>query len=227
MVKRCVVGNCNNSNLTGSTMHLFPRDRTYRQKWERFVRQGRAHWTHATSTSVICGAHFVTPDDFEGYQQWSMGYKRQLDLKKAQFPLKYLIAKIQKRQHAVQLSQQRHQQPPYIPQRRCLASVYPDTSAMQVGDRSKKRTRTDSAIRKLSVARVCKLSSCFNSVVLSCCSGRIIRPMYNVHYLMNINKHVCTLVCFISECFLPRQRNASLRLTMYYNLFMCIFYIII
>ena len=91
MVKRCVVGNCNNSNAPGSTMHLFPRDRTYRQKWERFVRQGRAHWTHATPTSVICGAHFVTPDDFDGYQQWSMGYKRQLDLKKGAIPTKMSI----------------------------------------------------------------------------------------------------------------------------------------
>ena len=91
MVKRCVVGNCNNSNATCSTMHLFPRDRTYRQKWERFVRQGRAHWTHATSTSVICGAHFVTPDDFDGYQQWSMGYKRQLYLKKGAIHTKMSI----------------------------------------------------------------------------------------------------------------------------------------
>ena len=67
------------------------RSNIYRQKWERFVRQGRAHWTHATSTSVICGAHFVTPDDFDGYQQWGMGYKRQLDLKKGAIPTKMSI----------------------------------------------------------------------------------------------------------------------------------------
>ena len=136
MVKRCVMGNCNNSNLTGSrpTKHLFPRDRTYRQKWERFVRQGegRAHWTHATATSVICGTHFVTPDNFEEYQQWSMGYKRQLDLKKGAIPssLKCLIAKILK---------SRHQQPPHIPQRHCLRPPGCVGDAIS-GDRSKELT---------------------------------------------------------------------------------------
>ena len=170
MVKRCVVGNCNNSNATGSTMHLFPRDRTYRQKWERFVRQGRAHWTHATSTSVICGAHFVTPDDFDGYQQWSMGYKRQLDLKKGAIPTK--------------MSHRKDQETPTTTATAIPTATEHSTATLSdkclpgyvgyaSGDRPKKRTRTDSAVRKLSVARVCKTFFVFNSVVLSCCSVRI------------------------------------------------------
>ena len=70
------------ANLTGSTMHLFSRDRTYRQKWERFVRQGRAHWTHVTATSVICGAHYVKYcRRLQGISAVEYGIYRQLDSK--------------------------------------------------------------------------------------------------------------------------------------------------
>ena len=183
MVKRCVVGNCNNSNLTGSTMHLFPRDRMYRQKWERFVRQGRAHWTHATATSVICGAHFVTPDDFEGYQQWIMGYKRQLDLKKGAIPSKMshrkdpetpICTPTVSTATSTSVPTATAHSPATLSATKCLPGCVSDES----GDRTK-RTRTDSAVRKLSVARV---RNTFFAVVLSCCSGRIKIILYHSAY---------------------------------------------
>ena len=31
---------------------------------------------------AICGAHFVAPDDFEGYEQWNAGFKENRSLKK-------------------------------------------------------------------------------------------------------------------------------------------------
>lgn len=86
MVNKCVVGNCNNSNLTGHSVHEFPKEPVTRQKWKRFVRNNRADWTHATATSIICGSHFVAPGDFEGFVQWKMGFRRKLDVKKSAVP---------------------------------------------------------------------------------------------------------------------------------------------
>lgn len=83
MVKRCVVGNCSNLIVTDYLMHMFPQDPISRQKCEKFFRNGRSDKTHATANSTICGTHFMTPDDFEGYMQWMMDYKKQLDLKKS------------------------------------------------------------------------------------------------------------------------------------------------
>ncbi|XP_070545818.1 zinc finger protein 37-like isoform X2 [Ptychodera flava] len=85
MVKRCVLGGCSNSNLDGISIHMFPRDNFYRKKWDDFVRLTRKDWDCSTNASVLCGAHFVAPDDFDGYQQWKMGFKK-LHLKKGAVP---------------------------------------------------------------------------------------------------------------------------------------------
>ena len=57
-------------------MHLFPRDRTYRQKWERFVRQGYEGRSQGkldprryAPRLASFAAHISldpTPDDFRG-----------------------------------------------------------------------------------------------------------------------------------------------------------------
>lgn len=88
MVKRCVVQGCGNSSATGHSVHFFPKEKNMRSKWERFVKTTRAAWAHATATTVICGAHFVAPDDFEGYNKWKLGYATKLYLKKSAIPSK-------------------------------------------------------------------------------------------------------------------------------------------
>ena len=85
MVNRCVVGGCSNTNKDGVTCHRFPKEKSARQKWERFVQSTRKNWK-CTDHSIICGAHFVVPDDFENFMQWEMGFKSKLELKKTAIP---------------------------------------------------------------------------------------------------------------------------------------------
>jgi len=84
MVKRCVVGGCSNSNLSGATVHVLPSDPVVRKKWEKFVKRTRKGWS-ASSTSVVCGSHFQF-DDFIGLEMWRAGYRIKLDLKKDAVP---------------------------------------------------------------------------------------------------------------------------------------------
>ncbi len=72
MVHRSVVGGCGNTNFDGISMHRFPKDPKIRDKWERFVKATRKHWNHASECSVICGQHFITQDDFEGYNIYAV-----------------------------------------------------------------------------------------------------------------------------------------------------------
>ena len=136
---------------------LSARDRTL------FDKDGSAHWTHDTATSVICGAHFVTLDDFEGYHQCSMVYKRQLDLKKGAIPSKMSYRKDPETPMACKCN-------PTVATATSTATANSTatlSAASASGDRSKKRTRTDSAVRKLSVARVCKTFLSFCHVVVA------------------------------------------------------------
>lgn len=60
VVKRCVVKNCSNSNLTSHLMHSFPLYTIFQQNWTFCSKQV----VHATINSVISVTHFATHDDF-------------------------------------------------------------------------------------------------------------------------------------------------------------------
>ena len=57
LVKRCVVGSCNNSNKTGHSTHFFfPKEERIRRQW---IQVKRADFLQPTEHSIICGAHFA------------------------------------------------------------------------------------------------------------------------------------------------------------------------
>ena len=74
MVKRCVVGSCNNSNKTGHSTYFFPKEERIRRKWIKFVQVKRADFLSPTEHSIICGAHFA-PECFEDDGMVKMGLK--------------------------------------------------------------------------------------------------------------------------------------------------------
>lgn len=87
MVKRCVLGGCTNTNQSDVSVHTFPADPHLKKKWDNFVSLTRSDWRGGRSgLSVICGAHFVAPDDFVGFVQWRAGFRRKLDLVKGAVP---------------------------------------------------------------------------------------------------------------------------------------------
>ena len=53
MVKRCVVGSCNNSNKTGHSTHFFPKEERIRRQWIKFVQVKRADFLQPTEHSII------------------------------------------------------------------------------------------------------------------------------------------------------------------------------
>lgn len=87
MVKRCVLGGCTNTNQSDVSVHTFPSDSNLKKRWDDFVSLTRSDWRGGRSgISVICGAHFVAPDDFIGFLQWRAGFRRKLDLVKGAVP---------------------------------------------------------------------------------------------------------------------------------------------
>ena len=62
-MKRCRVMFCGNSNLTGHTMHQFPKILKYRRLWTRFVQLKRADFVmpddESRTNCHICDAHFT------------------------------------------------------------------------------------------------------------------------------------------------------------------------
>ena len=69
MVKRCVVGSCNNSNKTGHFTHFFPKEERIRRQWIKC-----ADFLQPTEHSIICGAHFAH-ECFEDDGMVKMGLK--------------------------------------------------------------------------------------------------------------------------------------------------------
>ena len=74
MVKRCVVGSCNNSNKTGHSTHFFSKEERIRRQWIKFVQVKRADFLQPTEHSIICDAHFE-PECFEDDGMVKMGLK--------------------------------------------------------------------------------------------------------------------------------------------------------
>ena len=56
--------------------------------WDRFVRSTRKDWKQGSDRAIVCGNHFVIPDDFENHMQWQMGFAKNLKLKKDAIPSK-------------------------------------------------------------------------------------------------------------------------------------------
>ena len=137
MVNRCVVGGCSCTNRDGVSTHRFPADKGVREKWDRFVRSTRKNWTHSSDKSIICGKHFVSPDDFENHMQWRMGFASNLCLKRDAIPS--IRPKPNGDQPAGQASEARE---PGLFKR----------SADHVNTEDSKRSR--GAVHKLAVARV-------------------------------------------------------------------------
>ena len=72
LVKRCVVGSCNNSNKTGHSTHFFfPKEERIRRQW---IQVKRADFLQPTEHSIICGAHFAH-ECFEDDVMVKMGLK--------------------------------------------------------------------------------------------------------------------------------------------------------
>ena len=74
LVKRYVVQFCGNSNKTGHSKHMSPRDLNLRWQWTKFVQVKPAEFVEPSKHSVICGAHF-TSDCFEGDYMREIGFK--------------------------------------------------------------------------------------------------------------------------------------------------------
>lgn len=74
LVKRCVVGSCNNSNKTGHSTHFFPKEERIRRQWIKFVQVKRADFLQPTEHAIICGAHFAH-EWFEDDGMVKMGLK--------------------------------------------------------------------------------------------------------------------------------------------------------
>lgn len=76
--KYCVAGlpgdvSCKNNSKTGGliSMHKFPRNDYYREKWTRFVQRHRVGWQPSKS-STLCSAHFE-PSCFEQRLDLNLG----------------------------------------------------------------------------------------------------------------------------------------------------------
>ena len=139
MVKRCVVGSCNNSNKTGHSTHFFPKEERIRHQWINFVQIKRADFLEPTEHSIICGAHFAN-ECFEDDGMVKVGLKdKRSNLKTGSVPT------IQP------------QRPKALPEarKRTMKSEekeIPATASQTPG----KRSRTSRAVHKLSVSRVSK-----------------------------------------------------------------------
>ena len=128
-------------------------------KWESFVRMARKNWTHATDHVGICGRHFVVPEDFEGYKQWKMGYKKSLELKVTVIPSIKGSATSQDdmensgatRGIAAIDAAEASRTP------ECTTACTPMIS---IGQQPQRR---GAAVRKLTVARVCQQNYCYTA----------------------------------------------------------------
>ncbi|XP_035987078.1 THAP domain-containing protein 10 isoform X1 [Fundulus heteroclitus] len=89
MPTRCVLGGCSVAYKPSAgqkvSLHTWPKDQKVRKKWDKFVKETRKDWIAGNDKSVLCNSHF-TSEDFEGYLQWSMGFKRKLELKPGAVP---------------------------------------------------------------------------------------------------------------------------------------------
>ena len=87
MVKRCVVQFCGNSNLSGHSVHTFPKDPVLRRQWTRFVNIKRKDFKFPSdkSQAVICGEHFAQ-ECFEGSVMFGMGFKSKRTLQPGAVP---------------------------------------------------------------------------------------------------------------------------------------------
>ena len=75
MVKRCVIGSCNNSNKNRAFYSfLFPKEERIRRQWIKFVQVKRADFLQLTEHFIICGTHFA-PECFENEGMVKMGLK--------------------------------------------------------------------------------------------------------------------------------------------------------
>ena len=137
MVKRCVIGSCNNSNKTGHSTHFFPKEERIRRQWIKFIQAKLAEFLQPREQSIICGAHFA-PECFEDDGMVKVGLKdERSNLKSDSVPT------IQP------------QRPEALPEarKRTMESEekeIPATASQTPG----KRSRTSRAVHKLSVSRV-------------------------------------------------------------------------
>jgi len=80
--KRCVVMNCNKTNLDGVSLHQFPKNVKLREKWCKFVSSKRKNWT--PGSGHICNDH--CKEDYHGFLQKDIGLSSELILKKDAIP---------------------------------------------------------------------------------------------------------------------------------------------
>ncbi|XP_064616297.1 uncharacterized protein LOC135480397 [Liolophura sinensis] len=80
MPKRCLLGGCSNSNQSGATMHLRPKDKSVARKWTNFVRptQTRVFLFGSTPYSVLCCEHFPADSYSNSQLERKLGVKPKL-----------------------------------------------------------------------------------------------------------------------------------------------------
>lgn len=84
--KRCVVMNCQKTNLDGVSLHQFPKDEKICAKWDKFVNIKRSNGT--SGSGHICSDHFK-PEDYHGFMRRMEGFSSKLLLKDYAVPTIY------------------------------------------------------------------------------------------------------------------------------------------
>lgn len=85
--KRCVAYGCNNSTENGSSLFLFPKDKSYSAIWTKEVQKLRADFT-PKDKSCLCNEHFAD-DQFEqtSFMANKLGFSWRLSLKPDAIPV--------------------------------------------------------------------------------------------------------------------------------------------
>lgn len=85
--KQCVVMFCDNVHIDGEiSLHQFPANQARKKEWIRFVNKTRDPRSWDEGKGEICSKHFRTPDDFQNWLQFEMGYSTKALLTKTATP---------------------------------------------------------------------------------------------------------------------------------------------
>lgn len=87
MGKYCVVQFCKCSNISGCQLFTFPKQKSLRDKWSRFVKTKLKNFTtpKVGVQSTVCACHFLDTD-FLNDSMWQMFFRKRRDLKPCAIP---------------------------------------------------------------------------------------------------------------------------------------------
>ncbi len=156
MVQICVVKFCSNSDKTGHSIHRFPKDKTLRHQWTRFVQVKRADFSDrsVTENTVICGAHF-TRDSFSNSVKYDLGFSERRELCEGAVPT------IQPHISEEDLAKERAKKRRSLPESMTNAS----RSDMYLDEDLVKKPRSNYTSRLMHKKEVARVSFNFNTTV--------------------------------------------------------------